>query len=403
MPYSKNNWNTGDTITKEKLNNLETQYDEVKAELEKVDGSSAVQLHGSNIAVGSVGSDQVDTSIALASDLGLVRDDLQRVAYDLYALWLEQYYLGEVAGGPDPSGAQAITFDGFLDASNLASYNGILDTTNQRILCQDQESLIPKSEYSLSYSTQGDAPNYPISNMKDGSTGTYFDLPGLDDDWTTTDDGYVYVNLPQAYRISKVTLWYGAGANGEISFRIYDIGTDSYYFTSGVENAGPYQGDYIPAEPILDSSFTLHASEKIGAASPAYFYELSIYAKEAVESVFTGATKNLEFNATRAKVYASDYRPGSSSVTYEVSLDGGVTWVSPTELSSRVDPKFPTYTERELEFEDTTGGSAFILRMTLTPAMVLCCMRHREGGCACVNDGTLNNRTLSSWNLTRKN
>jgi len=365
--YTKTIWSTGDTITAALINNLETQYDEVKAELEKVDGSSAIQLHGSNIVVGSIGSAQVDTSIALASDLGLVRDDLQRVAYDLYALWLEQYYLGEVAGGPDPSGAQAITFDGFQDANNLASYNGILDTTNKRIVCQDQESLIPKSEYSLSYSTQGSTPTQPISNMKDGSTGTYFDLPGLDDDSSTTDDGWVYVTLPQQYRISKVILWYGAGANGEISFRIYDIGTDSYYFDTGEQNPGPYQGDYVPAEPILDDSFTLHASEKAGASSPAYFYELSIYKKEAVQSVFTGATKNLEFSATRAKVYVSDYRPGSSSLTYEVSFDGGVTWVSPTELSSRTDPKFPTYTERELEFEDPTGGSAFVLRMTLIP------------------------------------
>jgi len=38
MSYSKNTWSTGDTITAALINNLETQYDEVKAELEKSSG-----------------------------------------------------------------------------------------------------------------------------------------------------------------------------------------------------------------------------------------------------------------------------------------------------------------------------------------------------------------------------
>jgi phage-related tail fiber protein len=50
MAYLKTTWATGDIITATKLNNAETQYDEVKAEVEKIDGTSSIQSDWSNLA-----------------------------------------------------------------------------------------------------------------------------------------------------------------------------------------------------------------------------------------------------------------------------------------------------------------------------------------------------------------
>jgi hypothetical protein len=48
--YVKTVWSTGDTITSTLANNWETQYSEVKAEVEKIDGTSGIKTDWSNLA-----------------------------------------------------------------------------------------------------------------------------------------------------------------------------------------------------------------------------------------------------------------------------------------------------------------------------------------------------------------
>jgi hypothetical protein len=49
LAYLKTTWATGDIITATKLNNLETQYNEVKAEVEKTDGTSGIKPDWTNV------------------------------------------------------------------------------------------------------------------------------------------------------------------------------------------------------------------------------------------------------------------------------------------------------------------------------------------------------------------
>jgi phage-related tail fiber protein len=49
VAYVKTVWSTGDVITATLANHLETQYDEVKTEVEKIDGTSAIQPDWSNV------------------------------------------------------------------------------------------------------------------------------------------------------------------------------------------------------------------------------------------------------------------------------------------------------------------------------------------------------------------
>jgi len=51
MAYTKTTWVEGSApgISAENLNKLETQYDEVKSEVAKTDGTSDIQVHGSNV------------------------------------------------------------------------------------------------------------------------------------------------------------------------------------------------------------------------------------------------------------------------------------------------------------------------------------------------------------------
>jgi hypothetical protein len=49
MPYVKKIWETGEVIDKTDLDHLETQYDAVKAEVQKIDGTSDIKPDWSNI------------------------------------------------------------------------------------------------------------------------------------------------------------------------------------------------------------------------------------------------------------------------------------------------------------------------------------------------------------------
>lgn len=72
MPdYQKTLWVNGGPpgISAENLNKLETQYDCVKTELQRTDGLSAIQVHGSNLVAGSITAAKVAADIATQAEL----------------------------------------------------------------------------------------------------------------------------------------------------------------------------------------------------------------------------------------------------------------------------------------------------------------------------------------------
>ncbi|MEX0975032.1 MAG: hypothetical protein WD024_06790, partial [Bacillota bacterium] len=95
MPdYTKTTWVSGAApgISAENLNKLEGQYDTVKAELQRADGTSAIQAHGSNLVADSVtdtkiGSRTVNPATATAYSLtGQITQHLSWIAKSIKAL-----------------------------------------------------------------------------------------------------------------------------------------------------------------------------------------------------------------------------------------------------------------------------------------------------------------------------
>lgn len=75
------------------------------------------------------------SEISSLNDSKANKKDVENISYDLYSLYLQQYYLGEIANSPDPLGARGIMFDGFMNNNNinLNDTNAVINTSYKKV------------------------------------------------------------------------------------------------------------------------------------------------------------------------------------------------------------------------------------------------------------------------------
>ncbi|MBO8169956.1 MAG: carbohydrate binding domain-containing protein [Thermoanaerobacteraceae bacterium] len=314
--------------------------------------------HAGNTGPGS--GSNVDLLDGKHADDFASQEDLLRLAYDLYALWLEQYYLGEVSGGPDPSGAKALTFDGFINTSNVntGSTTAIVDTTNNKVKPQDKYPGTKRL----------DTTNYNLSGYYDGNPncGFFWDV-------TTT-----------VSKVGRVACKYRSNPGGEAVLKknnvevgrvpVQDFG-DGYYggdfFALDISfTSGDLMEFYVTgSEAIaLDDTQGLNPSYRTTGGSRNTGYGPLCYVEEAATystSQLVGRVKNLGFTAQGAKLWLSKSEQNGGDIVPYISFDGGNNWVAGTSLSTRTDPKFGSYTEEEFEF--IGSGTDIVLKVEIRP------------------------------------
>lgn len=180
MAYTKTTWNEGAApgISAANLNHLETQYDEVKTELQKADGTSNIQPHGSNLVNASVtdtklGNRTVDQAIADAyANTGTLTQLLSWIVKTILAM------KGSVTNWYDAAAASISTIWAKFDPATGHKHTG----------------------------AAGDGPKIPISSLQDlwvipGDSVIYFER--LAEDFTGTAITLsITISRPGRYRIT---------------------------------------------------------------------------------------------------------------------------------------------------------------------------------------------------------
>lgn len=371
MAYQKQTVLTGDLITADWGNYIQTQYDAVKSEL----GNRAGELWAQIKAADGAGSG-LDADLVRGRN---VAEDLDNLAYDLYLLWLEQYYLGEVAGGPSPSGARAIAFDGFVNTSYRDSSltTAEIDTSARLV----RPGRISDRLYGMSNPTfwekfgrTGPPSNLPYVTDHNDSTYAEFsasyssseDLP----QWALTYD------LGTAKRICRLRFsgYISVGTVADLTM-VVEGSNDNATWTA---IASEFYDEDGSAQKTFDKTcdvtyrylkYRLNCGETFAES---YTGTARWYSCEAYwfgQTQFVSATKSLLFTSKRVKLYLSAKIPSGTSIQPYISFDNGATWISAgSPVASRADPKFSGYTEYEYEVTSATGGSQVKLKVVLTPS-----------------------------------
>ncbi|MDT3698861.1 MAG: hypothetical protein RO469_05480 [Thermincola sp.] len=298
-------------------------------------------------------------------------DRSNAIEYDIYEMYLPLYYSGHFSG-PDISGMKALTFDGFTDNARVDTGNSttFLDTANKKVTLGNSATV--RNQYTLNQSQQNYANNETSTGGGDQSQS-------------------FLVNAGNGGRLKSVTLWWNDSVAGfsNMTISVYSIpagnqstsgwpgatllgslNTGAVSFTAGtmvtqtfdisslgiILVPGQYYG--VVCQPSRNSS---------SGTITTWLNSGNLYANGADRSIggnyddcmiidavafntssnFLTATKVMTFTPTNAKLWYSMKSNTYGSITPYISADGGTHWESPTQTSTRTDPKDGTLTEYE--------------------------------------------------------
>lgn len=279
---------------------------------------------------------------------------LQGTSYDQYSLYLQLYYQGTVSN-VDVSGLQALTFDGFLDLTRIATAGGLDVLTASRLVqFHDSGEVLIDAVYGGSYAT-------PLpAAFAAGNIGQTWTLPQqafltkinvlLRNNLagTATDNVTIYLtdnagNIADSKTVSA-TITNGTDLEVSAAFPTQlAAGTWRIYVSSPNANFAWVQR--------LSSSPDYAGGTNIGPWQYANYdanFKIGYRYLDQGTKALISTNKVLGASANQARLYLSNATPGGSSVTPYASFDGGATWgiMAEDPTYPRPDPKFAGYTER---------------------------------------------------------
>lgn len=327
MPYTKTNWLTGDIITAAKLNNLETQYDQALAEVE-------------------------------------------RLVYEAYRDRLALYYSGHFSG-PDIAGLLAFTYDGFqnTDRVDIAQTTAQVDTTGKRVILPVLANGVTGLHNFNSSNSYIYQPTkwYVMASFSAAFilVAVYFPLSvNTPPNYSGTIKCEVKTGNPDTGTIVATTDTVSWNTSGIIEFTLPFSGSNrkklaagtQYYFVFTQTGTNVYPGVGVGTKP----SWYLESKYWTGSAWSTFSdANASLRIDSATEYANNKrlriAAKTLTFTPSKVKLYYSTKTGTNLTVSApRLSLNGGTNFETPTLVSSRSDPLDATYTEYTYELANIT-------------------------------------------------
>jgi len=317
-----------------------------------------------------------------------VEASIENIAYDLYLMWLQEYYSTSLYDDADTLGdTRAIIVNGF---SSVTEYNATLtdakvvtgSTLSERVTCTSPDWTIESTTTALNFNTTM------------AMTDTF--------DWTNPQYAAGAIN-PETYAVS--TMDSSGTEYGTIRFDLGSIKTIEHF-----EIYVSADGDDFSYEYIKDAKFstdgstytTAGMSDKVSsyqssenwhrvswaAPTPVRYVVLQIATYQGgagssthrvydsrglsrtdifVPRTLVSAEKSLTFSPSSIVGYFSDNVPDGTDIDYFVSTDGGVNWTQGVEVDSWPDPKVATCIERKINFANLPVGTQLVIKAELTP------------------------------------
>lgn len=312
-----------------------------------------------------------------------VTSQIDRLGYDIYNLYQEQYYTGNSPIAPSKGSAKAITFD---TISSTGTYNNASTVSflnqNQGITCSlgNHTTMRPSGAVYSNFQpvnsnpfTTTPSPTGNPSDMFDGVNqsqyGWQIGTPPYNN------DAWAPVRLDMgSQRVITGIQWYAAknDVNGGGVSLFSDSGVFLVSGSSSYNNPTTIQNADMSLSEILNYGRTryirpaIYSGERDGQLSYHYIMEMYVKTASLLASTYrSNPIQPLPFTPTRAKMYVSRRLESGSSITPKLLC--GSTLVTGTITDTRVDPLFPSYDEVEYTFNLSNMQKPTEVRIDLTP------------------------------------
>lgn len=363
MAYTKNTWTDRvSPLSATRLNNLETQYDQVKAELGNNTGDLWTQIKSAD----GTGSG-LDADLVRGKDIFAI---IEKNFYDDYLRTLELYYTGHFSGN-FITGLKGMMFDGFVNTTYTEAGTAVINTTDKIVKCGLEGSVTIDS----------------VLGYKKAIAATWETIPGL---LNTTPYEPTDLSAILDHADSKSTSFQLVDGTGEECTVVLDMGT-SYYIkglrTSTTDayigkiayskdkstwtavnvelggSSGSYTKEHIFSPPIYARYIAIQVDNLWGkACSVGYAIPLLGYKN----SVLTSTTRALQTNVSNINLYLTKKLETGTNIVPYISNDGGATWNTLNLYSSRTDPLLAGYVEDWYKFSFSTLNKLMKVKFNLT-------------------------------------
>lgn len=305
----------------------------------------------------------------LENKMGNQEKELNRQAYDLYTLWLKDYYLNGAAWSPQAQGAKAILFDGFTNSSYVDTANTTAFVKTQQINfpgAADSQGTYPDGITATLGSKQsggGSNPQYAIDrdpntgfSWSGGASGTYV-MAGI------------RITLPSSMGIQKIIIKGTSGGFMRTRLRYFYTSTDGTNFTlaqkgtnfldsSSGSSSRSWTWEYTPTANIRAIEFWADAANQSGSArNTCYINSIEFVYTNMFSTKFNTITYSLPQEFKKAKLFIS----ASSFSSLIPSAKLGNLTATLTQVSSRDDPMFSGFTEREYDLLVDSAQATLLL------------------------------------------
>lgn len=333
MPYEKQTILTGDLITADWANLVQTQYDE------------AARL-------------------------------IERNAYDDYSLHMELYYSGNL-GGSKPGTTKSLVWDGFMDSDFMASNQATYESSSGLVPC-----LTTKRNYSVSDGTIGGGNGlYTITNPNTqiglyvslGSAGLWslgaaVTVVGRAQDividvHSSTPEGTLLTSITVHDSTSGFHAIYAPGpvlmpGTAVLVLRVPGADASNYVTVQGAASGG--SGDCVTTSDDWTTQTVWSDWRPYMFADARQWQTGDVFA--------TSPVVHLDYTATSVRLYFSCVRGIGYDAKPQVSFDGGVSFVDGTTVGSRADPFFADFAEYAYDF--TGSGMDLVFRTVFSSAAI---------------------------------
>lgn len=309
--------------------------------------------------------------------LGNMYEVVSRLGYDIYAILLEQYYLGNSVDSPSIDNVKSIFFDGFKDSHLIGGETTAL-MNEEGVICSSVESSeYPQSGSFRSFTTDGK--NYPSTNqyrvgspsgVLNGNYGDYVGLDREDNRFELPRDSRLGIRytLSSEKAIKGIQAKVGVG-DGDSSNRVnflYELNGESVSFRDTGSYSSFGEMDFAEAGRSRYIYVAIQSNTSTGVSGhPSYIHlvEFKVLTKSYRTSELYSLKRNLDFETKGARLFISVKEPTGTSTLPTILFDG-VESVGEV-ISSRPDPTLAGFTEYEYKF--TGVGNTVQLKTILTP------------------------------------
>lgn len=318
---------------------------------------------------------------------------LDRLAYDVYNLYQEQYYTGNSTKSPSFGAAKSVFFDPINDTTTYNTADSSVyfvtdNTMGDYVMCAPGSvtEIIPTGimEYPFngfvfSKYTESEV-NAPwtigsLSALIDGSISTkYASIDGSIYDFSLTEP--VRLDLGSTKLVTGLRA-YGSGndASGSAALYVYNTNTGVFDYIGSAQfifNGGGWGELDLTPDKYFDNRFLfvkINIINSQGSSRSAQIAEIHAKSGSLVASTYKSNPISLGFTPTHARAYISTMIPAECSILPKI-VGGSGALAEGTQVESRQDPNFSAFTEITYEFDLSNLSSPMELDISLIPSSI---------------------------------